>query len=158
MATWSDVEASAPQFARRVRDSFDAHTNKTIATLRRDGSPRISGTEVEFVDGQLWLGAMWRSRKAIDLQRDPRCAVHSGTGNGGESWTGDAKLSGTAVEITDSVRHKEISDASAGEAPPGPSHLFLIDIDEVVHTHVEGNRLVVELWTEGGGLRRMERK
>ena len=158
MATWSDVEASAPQFARRVKESFDAYTNKTMATLRRDGSPRISGTEVEFVDGQLWLGAMWKSRKALDLQRDPRCAVHSGTGNGGESWTGDAKLSGTAVEITDPVRHKEISEASAGQAPPGPSHLFLLDIHEVVHTRVEGNLIVIELWREGGGLRRMERQ
>src|SRR3712207_6914843 len=50
--------------ARKVRERLDAHGHKTIATLRRDGSPRISGTETRFGEGDLWIGSMWEARKA----------------------------------------------------------------------------------------------
>ena len=43
MARWQDVVDSEPEFATAVRALFDARRHKTIATLRKDGSPRISG-------------------------------------------------------------------------------------------------------------------
>jgi len=58
------VEAEATELAALARGFFDAHAHKTLATLRRDGSPRVSGTEVDFAEGELWLGSMWRSLKA----------------------------------------------------------------------------------------------
>ncbi|HEX6583242.1 MAG TPA: pyridoxamine 5'-phosphate oxidase family protein, partial [Thermoleophilaceae bacterium] len=79
MAGWSGFEAAAPELAERVRARLDAHVHKTLATVRRDGSPRISGTETQIVDGELWIGSMWQARKALDLQRDPRFALHSGS-------------------------------------------------------------------------------
>ena len=63
MASWSEFEAAAPQLAARVRERLDAHAHKTIATLRSDGSPRISGTEARIADGELWIGSMWHARK-----------------------------------------------------------------------------------------------
>ena len=77
MANWSGVEAAAPELAARVRATMDAHKHKVLATLRRDGSPRVSGIEATFTDGELWLGMMPGSRKAADLRRDPRLALHS---------------------------------------------------------------------------------
>ena len=53
MASWTEFSAAAPELAERVKKRFDAHKHKTMATLRKDGSPRISGTEVEFRDGEL---------------------------------------------------------------------------------------------------------
>jgi pyridoxamine 5'-phosphate oxidase-like protein len=91
MASWSDVEAEAPELAARARQIFDARRHKTLATLRPDGSPRTSGTEVQFVDGEMWFGSMWKSVKALDLQRDPPFALHSGSGDPPE-WTADAKV------------------------------------------------------------------
>ena len=44
MPSWSEFEAAAPELAARVRVRLDAHVHKTLATLRADGSPRISGT------------------------------------------------------------------------------------------------------------------
>ena len=79
MPSWSEVEAEAPELVALARRFLDAHVHKTLATLRRDGSPRISGTEIDFADGELWLGSMWRSAKALDLRRDPRFALHSGS-------------------------------------------------------------------------------
>ncbi|HEY1567756.1 MAG TPA: hypothetical protein VGF68_12095 [Solirubrobacteraceae bacterium] len=50
MTAWRDVEVAEPEFAARVRALFDAHRHKTIATVRADGSPRISGIEAAFED------------------------------------------------------------------------------------------------------------
>jgi hypothetical protein len=100
MASWREVEAAAPEFAAAARTFLDAHQHKTIATLRRDGSPRISGTEATFVDGDLWWGSMAHAFKAQDLLRDPRFALHSGSDDP-PMWRGDAKVSGRAVAVED---------------------------------------------------------
>src|SRR5947199_4940549 len=101
MTTWQDVERAEPEFAQRVRALFDAHRHKTIATLRADGSPRISGIEAAFEDGELVFGSMPGARKGADLRRDPRFALHSATVDpveGSEAqWPGEAKVSGRAI-------------------------------------------------------------
>jgi hypothetical protein len=151
MTAWRDVEQAEPGFAQRVRGLFDAHRHKTIATLRADGSPRISGIEAAFEDGELIFGSMPRARKGADLRRDPRFALHSATVDpveGSEAqWPGEAKISGRAVH--------------AGATTDGPDgELFHADITDVVHTHLneEATRLVVEWWTPRHGLRRIERE
>ena len=72
MTAWRDVEAAAPELAARVRELFEARTHKTIATLRADGAPRISGIECEFVDGELQFGLMIGAREGADLRRTAR--------------------------------------------------------------------------------------
>ena len=151
MARWSDIEREAPDLAARALRHFAAHKHKTLATLRRDGSPRISGIEGDFREGELWLGCMWRSLKALDLRRDPRFALHSGSVDP-PAWEGDAKVAGVAEEITD----PEVVSRINGESP-GPSHLFRCDVRELVVVRVEAKKLVVESWHEGRGLRRRER-
>jgi hypothetical protein len=161
MARWTDVEQQAPDLARRARAAFDAHKHKTMATLRKDGSPRISGTEVEYFDGDLYLGSMPGARKARDLQRDPRVALHGATVDT-ELTNGDAKIAGRAIEITDDgekaafmAHHMEGSDED-----PGPFQLFRIDVTEVVTTGIgdPADHLVIESWHEGRGVQRVERK
>ena len=156
MPSWSHVETEAPELAARARGFLDAYVHKTLATLRRDGSPRISGTEVNFADGELWLGSMWRSLKALDLQRDPRFALHSGSADP-PNWTGDAKLAGLVEEVTDPERIAAINDEGA---PPGPSHLFRADIAELVVVRLgePADHLVIETWHMGRGVTRRERR
>ena len=77
MASWGRFAAEAPGIAEAARAFFEARKHLTLATLRRDGAPRISGIEVQILDDDLWLGSMWRSPKALDLRRDPRFALHS---------------------------------------------------------------------------------
>jgi hypothetical protein len=155
MPTWTEFEAAAPELAQRVRERLDAHKHKTIATVRRDGSPRISGIETEIRDGELWIGSMWQARKAHDLQRDPRFALHSGSDEP-DDWMGDAKLAGVAEEITDAERVKEVNGEAAAS---GPSHLFRLDLREVstVALNEQRNALVIDVWTASGGVRRIER-
>jgi general stress protein 26 len=154
MPSWSEFEAAAPELAERVRARLDAHTHKTLATVRRDGSPRISGTETAVRDGELWIGSMWQARKAHDLQRDPRFALHSGSDEPPD-WAGDAKLAGVAEEITDPERVEE----TGSDAPPGPSHLFRLDLREVSTVGLDDERksLVIEVWTPERGVRTIKR-
>lgn len=155
MPSWTEFEAAAPALAERVRSRLDAHVHKTLATVRRDGAPRISGTETAFAEGDLWIGSMWRARKALDLQRDPRFALHSGSDDP-PGWNGDAKLAGVAEEITDPERVRAIN---GPKAPPGPSHLFRLDLHEVsvVALHESGRAIEIEVWTPSRGVRTIER-
>ena len=155
MPSWSDFEAAAPELAAEVRARLEAHTHKTLATVRRDGAPRISGTEATFADGELWIGSMWHARKALDLQRDPRFALHSGSDDPPE-WSGDAKLAGVVEEITDEALVRERNGEAAAN---GPSHLFRLDLREVsaVGLNAERTKLVIRIWTPERGVRTMER-
>ena len=148
MARWQDVVDSEPAFAAEVQEVLDAHKHKTIATLRRDGSPRVSGIEMRFVDGDVSFGMMPRSRKLADLRRDPRTEIHSASllVEGEEmSWIGDARLSGRAQEITDPDERARLTDA-----PPG-APTFVLDIERVVRIKVEGSplHLLVQTWRPG---------
>ena len=151
MVAWKDVEQAEPEFAPRVRRIFDAGRHKTIATLRADGSPRISGIECEFADGELTFGSMPGARKAADLRRDPRFALHGPMVDPQEGqeaeWPGDAKIAGRAVLAG------PIADGPAGD-------LFAADIREVVIVRLnpEATLMVIESWTPQRGLRVVERE
>ena len=144
MASWKEIAASEPDFAKRAQARFDKYKHKTIATLRKDGSPRISGIEVQFNDGEVVLGMMPGSLKAKDVLRDPRVAIHSGTEDPEEKPNEviDAKLSGIAVEI-----------------PAEGHHAFHVDVKEVVVISLSDpvNHLVIETWREGRGLKTTKR-
>jgi hypothetical protein len=154
MPSWKDFAEEAPELAEKVRERLDAHRHKTIATVRRDGSPRISAIEAQIVDGELWTGSMWQALKARDLQRDPRFALHSGTDEPSD-FKGDAKVAGVAEEITDPA----LVEKHNGAAASGPSHLFRLDLREVSVVGVDhaANKLVIEVWRPGEGVRRIER-
>lgn len=156
MASWSDVVSQQPELAEAVRGHLDARAHKTIATLRADGSPRISGTESFFFEGELYFGSMPGSRKAQDLQADPRFALHTGSVDPPE-WQGDAKVNGRAVAVEPAARDEIM--AARGQTGFGDFPLFRADIDDVALIQVDEPRtkLVIELWREGQPLKRMER-
>jgi hypothetical protein len=152
---WKAFEQAEPEFAGRVRRLFDAGRHKTIATLRSDGSPRISGIECEFTDGDLRFGSMPGARKGADLARDPRFALHGPTSHPEEGnerdWPGEAKIAGRASAAG------PVTTDDSSEQPDG--EMFVADITEVVITglNAEATKLVVDSWTPERGLRRVER-
>lgn len=149
MPTWKAFEEAEPEFAARVRALFEAGRHKTIATLRADGAPRISGIECEFVDGELRFGSMPAARKGDDLLRDGRFALHGPTFHPEEgneaAWPGEAKVAGRASAV--------------GEVTAETGQTFVADISEVVLTHLDpgATKLVIESWTPERGLRVVER-
>ena len=158
MASFADVESEEAEFARRVRATFDAHAHKLLATLRRDGSPRISGIEMQFVAGEPWLAGMPGSVKFTDLRRDPRFALHSGSADP-ETFSADAKLSGRATHVTDG--EERAGYAAAAGIPPGQLgfDLYRIDLDQVVLVALDDEKtaLVITSWRPGHGLTRTRR-
>jgi len=148
VARWAEFESIEPEFASRVRVLLTVRKHLTMATLRRDGSPRISGTEIDFNDGDLSIGSMPGAVKARDLRRDPRVAIHGPTEDPPvghpEAWPGEAKISGQAVEV---------ASEESGDR-------FLIDVQQVVITRLNeaGNRLVIESWNATRGYWVVERE
>ncbi|KNB53222.1 pyridoxamine 5'-phosphate oxidase family protein [Streptomyces caatingaensis] len=141
MATWEQFESEAADLASTVKARFEKAATHVLATLRKDGSPRVSGSEVAFLGPDLSFGSMPDAVKALDLRRDGRCAIHAHP-----DGEGDAKVSGTAVEVTDPEEKKRYT---TGTEPPGGFHAFRLDLREVVLTVVEGGELVVRLWRPG---------
>jgi hypothetical protein len=161
MVSWKEFSAAEPDLAEKVQTCFDAHTHKTLATLRRDGSPRISGIEIQFTDGEVRFGAMPGSAKARDLLRDGRMAVHSAspdpdTRNDAVEWAGDAKITGRALHVSDPA-----TTGSSEDDPPADATMFRVDVTEVVHNSLGGDppdHMVIDYWTARAGRRRVERR
>jgi hypothetical protein len=127
---WQDFAAACPEIAERALERFRAKELVMLGTLRADGSPRISPCELDLADGELVLGMMWRSRKALDLLRDPRCVVHTCTTDR-MGTEGDAKLYGIAVEAQDAALlevYRETVRSRLDWTPPEQSHAFAIDV------------------------------
>ncbi len=157
MPAWADVRKAVPELAAAVEAAFDAHKHKTLATLRRDGSPRLSGTELSFTDESVWFGVMPGARRLDDLERDPRLALHSAPCD--ETLAlGDAKLSGRAVAVTEVARFQRLigSDDATVSFP-----MFEVDVSEIALVRLGGDppdHLVVESWRPRRGYRREERR
>ncbi len=158
MASFSDVESEEPEFAARVRSAFDAHAHKFLATLRADGSPRISGIEMNFVGGEPWLAGMPASAKFDDLRRDPRFALHSGSSEP-KDFTGDAKLSGRAHQVTDDAERAAFGKKAGVPAQHMDFELFRVDLEQVVLVALndEKSALMISSWRPGKGLTRTSR-
>jgi len=159
MVAWSSVEG-APQLALAVRGRFEAYGLGLLATLRRDGSPRISGLEPLFALGELWLGMMPRSLKALDLARDGRFSLHSATTDK-QVTDGDAKISGVARHVEDEstfAAFREAFAAATGYPPPdGPFELFRADVREISMVKPAGDHLQIDMWSERGGIKHVDR-
>ncbi|GAA4225870.1 pyridoxamine 5'-phosphate oxidase family protein [Actinomadura meridiana] len=153
MATWKQFEAEAADLAARIRKRFEDAETHVLATLRKDGSPRVSGSEVDFRGPDLSFGSMLDAMKARDLRRDGRCAVHAHPADPADG--GDAKVAGVAVEVTDPEEKKTYT---TGNEPPGDFHAFRLDLREAVLTSVEGDRLVIQVWRPGEGVRTTRRE
>lgn len=164
MVTWQQFADAEPEFAAAVWARFRATKHHVLATLRRDGSPRVSGTEVQLVGPNLTIGSMLDAVKAADLIRDGRFALHANPGDGSMSG-GDAKLAGTAMEITDPALKAaargavEGSEAAGTGAEPEPFHLFHLDLTEAVHISLAptNDYLLIRSWHPGGPIREVRR-
>ncbi|MGW0628713.1 pyridoxamine 5'-phosphate oxidase family protein [Streptomyces sp. NPDC002758] len=154
-ARWADFRSAAPEFAKTAENRFDAFRHHVLATVRRDGSPRTSGLEVRFLDGELWLGMMPGSLKALDLGRDPRFALQANPGPDTGMGGGDVRISGRAFEVVDTA----VKGAYMEEVePPEPFHLFRTELTEVIRTYVEDDTyLVVQVWKPGEPVRTLKR-
>ena len=148
-ATWQQFASLAPELAALGEAQFARTGLALVGTQRRDGWPRISPVEPFIVDGQLYLGMMWRSVKALDLLRDPRCVVHS-TVSDREGTEGEFKVYGRAVEVNDLEERRRFGEAvyaAIGFRPEEPEfHCFAIAIESVAFSQLRDGQFHRQVW------------
>jgi hypothetical protein len=154
---WIEFERACPEIGELARARFEHDQLVMLGTIRRDGSPRVSPCECDFAAGRLFVSMMWRSRKALDLLRDPRIAVHSVTVNK-DGTDGDVKIYGHAVdELDPNVRaaFREAIRRRIDWAPDEPAyHCFSVDVRSAGYARF-GGRAEALAWDEEHGLRRL---
>ncbi len=151
---WQDFAAQQPALANvGVRKLTDPQV-VLVATIRQDGTPRVSPVEPLIWEGDLWLSMGLRSRKAMDLRRDPRILVHSiVTSRNGEA--GEFKLRGTAAEEYRAAVHaryaQAVTDDLGWRPEPGRFHLFRVELDDVAFIRWDDatNDQYVTCWPAG---------
>ena len=147
--TWQNFKQNAHDLAALGEELFGRTGLVLLGTLRKDGFPRISPVEPLFAHGQLYLGMMWRSRKALDLLRDPRCTVHSATSKRDGSQ-GDFKVYGRAVAVSDLETRRRYCDAlyeKIGWRPEEPEfHLFSIGVESVSFVDFKDEKMTHQVW------------
>jgi Pyridoxamine 5'-phosphate oxidase len=156
VVSWVQFEQEAPDLAPAVQRRLTATLHSILGTLRVDGSPRLTGLEVHFGEGELWLAMMPDSRKADDLRRDPRFSLHSAPDV--ELVDGDAKVSGRAELVTDDAEIQRFVATLPQELPPSGMALFRADLTDASLARVEGDFMVIDLWHPGSPPRQVRRQ
>ncbi|CAN5308555.1 hypothetical protein BH20ACT3_BH20ACT3_02230 [soil metagenome] len=166
MTSWTNFQLDAPDLAERAQTILASTTNAVLGTLRANGSPRLSGIDPSFVEGEWWIGSMVGARKGADLRRDPRLALHAipwesrRPKEGHDPGDGDAKLTGRGVLVTDPEALTRVfghTATEAGSEPPTGVDLFRIDVESVVTVHVVDDQLVIDRWSTAEGRRTVRR-
>jgi hypothetical protein len=149
--SWRDLETSAPEIARLGRERLDQARVALLATLRRDGSPRISPVEPYLSQGQILFGAMSRSLKTSDLLRDPRCVLHSAI-TGPDNGEGELKLYGRVTEADDQIRNS-CQEGWWLSRPPDAATVFAVNIEQAVFISwdTERGQMIVRRWSPQRG-------
>ena len=150
--SWADFEAAEPELAALGRALFLETQLVLLGSLRKDGWPRISPVEPLFFAGELYLGMMWRSYKALDLRRDSRClmVMVMNTVHDRMLKDGEFKLTGRAVEVEDTSERaayeaalrEQLGFDIAGE----DYHLFKIAIATASFAKIENEDWVRKFW------------
>lgn len=150
--TWQEFAQQDPDLAALGQERLDRNGLVMLATLRKNGWPRISPVEPLFYNGQLYLGMMWRSRKALDLLRDPRCSIHNAVSDR-HANEGEFKVYGRAFDITnpdERQRYVEALFQKIGFRPEGQEfHCFAIDIKSAAANTLVGEEFQHRLWKAG---------
>ncbi len=157
---WQEFRSECPELATLARDRFVRDQLVMLGTVRQDGSARVSPCEIDFAGGDLLLGMMWQSRKALDLLRDPRITVHSVPPDK-DNKDGDIKLTGAVVEVTDPDQRRAYEQAIEARIqwhPTGDYHLFALDVQHAATVSFSDETgMSVATWTPGGPLHREQR-
>jgi hypothetical protein len=152
---WKDFAKADPELAALGEERFERTDLVLLGTLRKNGWPRISPVEFLIFEGHLYLGMMWRSMKALDLLRDPRCTVLN-TVSDKDATEGEFKLYGRAVDITDPEQRSRYGQAmsekigwnpeDSGDGEESQYHLFAIDIESASFAIIKDGDWERKMW------------
>ena len=148
--SWADFEQADPALAQRVLARLESHRHAILATLKADGSPRLSGMEAPVRSGHLWLGMTPGSQKAADLGRDPRYSLHSAPDTE-DLHEGDTRIDGIVVAADAAQQDEFVAGHRHPIDDPSMMVLYVAKIRRVVLVRVSQHSLLIESWTPAGG-------
>lgn len=154
MVAWNAFAASAPRIADIfLRRHAAAQTLCLLATIRADGSPRISPMELRIFEGHLTLVGMPDTTKFRDLGRDPRFCLHTATVDP-HVGDGDAKLWGEARDLQDHDLHQRFAEdlfEDIGMDLRGQAFdpFYVADITSASSLEVVEDQLRITIWKPG---------
>ena len=146
---WGAFAQKEPELARLGQERLDRYGLVMLATLRKNGFPPISPVEPLFFNSQLYLGMTWKSRKALDLIRDPRCSIHNAVSDRHAS-DGEFKVYGRTMDITNPNEQQDYLRAMAKkinlEFGDQQFHCFVIDINSIAINTLVGGEFQHRVW------------
>ena len=155
MTTWQEFQQQAPRIAGIFERRHRACGNLCLlATVRSDGSPRISPMEPRRFEGHLVMVGMPGTTKFNDLARDPRFCLHTATVDPRVS-DGDAKVWGTVHNLQDPELHRRFAEALLEEIGMDLRNetfdpFYVADIASASAVELNGDQLEITIWKAGG--------
>jgi hypothetical protein len=137
MATWQEFEAATPEMAAVLRGILDWIPITYLATVRKDGSPRVHPICPIFAGGRMYVAVAGAGRehpspKRYDLRRDGRYAMHALPGKRDDEFycTGRARL------VSDGDERRAVSEG-AGHTVHEGDDVFELGLDVVMTAYWE---------------------
>jgi hypothetical protein len=129
--SWKELVVGSPELATFGKERFGSGV-AYLATVKKDGGPRVHPVTPIVGDEQLFLFMESTSPKGHDLRRDGRYALHSSVGDSsGEG--GEFLLSGTARFVKDDDT-RAIAVSFASYDPADRYILFELQIETALAT------------------------
>ena len=146
-AHWRELELDDPTLAGFGRERIDGKVSY-LATLRRDGSPRLHPVTPILGSGCCFIFIDPTSPRGHDLQANGQYSLHCAM-NDSSGSSGEFQMSGMAVLIEDQAQRRLAEEAST--FMPGARYLlFELRISEVMSTSYRGGRPERRRWTLPG--------
>ena len=147
MTTWGEFAAAAPELAAFGEARFREAEVAYVATVRKDGSPRVHPTTPILWGGRLFLFMEPTSPKGRDLRREPRYAMHSLVTDQDGS-PGEFHIKGRGQPVDDPAVRARVAEAAPYE-PAERYVLFEFSVEEAASTRYAGKEPVRRRWRAG---------
>jgi hypothetical protein len=140
MVSWNEFESRAPETAQAGRALLFQHGGPGLAflaTVRRDGGPRLHPICPTIVDGYLYALILPSSPKCGDLKRDGRYALHTFPPRDRDD---EFLVMGCAYFINDRAQEARVRDdqMARGMTSTQDEELFRFDIERVMYAKYPG--------------------
>jgi len=132
MTTWEEFAADQPEMAKVLRHLLGWIPIAYIATVRRDGSPRVHPFVPIFAADRMFIAIPEWSPKRHDLRRDGRYAMHALPGKRDDEFY----MTGRASLVEDAEMRKAVVDAAKHTVHP-TDDVFELSAEYVMTAHWE---------------------
>ena len=137
MATWAEFAAAEPEMAALGARLISNRTFQVayLATLRKDGAPRVHPVCPVLAGDHVYLAIGPQSPKLHDLRRDGRYMLHAMPGKDDAEFN----IRGRATEANDAATHAEVEQAASavGLNVMPREIIFRLDIEQAATTYWE---------------------